>query len=790
MYFRVFLLISFLRLIGLQGVSAQSYGNLSGTVRGIDNAYIPSANVRILNTQRSTYTDPQGNFSLGKLNYGNYSLQISAGQFATQIISVRIDNEQHTLHLTLRSKTRQLDEVVVSSLKNDEELQMIPVSITALPESQIRSYMLRNLEDISAIVPNLLSAHPGDMRNVSSIRGITTTSYEPAVATYIDGVSQFGLDTYMALLHDVESIEVLRGPQGTLFGRNAMGGVINVRTKKPGNKTRAFAYTDIGNYGLQRYGLGIHTPLVKDKLFFGATGMYSKHNGFYTNSYDSSNYDRKSSILGSYYLNYFINNRWSATINFKHNDNRNFGAFPLVFGVEPAFENPFEVNQNAKTEMVDQNINASLSINYDGETVNFSAQTAYLSNYRYYKDPIDADFSPLDGIEVVNNYGRAWNNVKVLTQELRLSSAAGNASPIRWITGLYAFMENDPVRQGIYFGENAGMFGAPMTDFTSISTNMGENFGLAAFAHTTWKLTDKLDLGFGLRHDYEHRKLSVRGEFQPGNTDPIITQADTATQASFNAWSPKVSLSYHLTQNRHLHFLFSRGFRAGGITQLSSDPSEPPLYQYQPEQSINYEVGLRNVLAGGRLQFNIAAFYSQVNDVQVPILIMPDAITITRNAGRLVSKGFELEASALPIKGLRIDYALGYTHATFADLSLPEGEEMRDFSGNRQIFTPDITSMLAVQYNQVLSNTKPLDLFVRGEWRFMGDHYFDLANSIKQNAYSLFNLRAGVSNNQYEISIWSRNIGGKKYIGYAYDFGAVRLGDPATFGISLFTSLY
>ena len=131
-----------------------------------------------------------------------------------------------------------------------------------------------------------------------------TTSYDPAVATYIDGVNQFTLDTYIATLFDVERIEVLRGPQGTLYGRNAMGGVINIITKQPANNTNGFAEINIGNYNQQRYTLGLRTPLIKNKLFFGVAGVYNRRNGFYTNEFYNNSYDKRNTFTGNYYLKY------------------------------------------------------------------------------------------------------------------------------------------------------------------------------------------------------------------------------------------------------------------------------------------------------------------------------------------------------------------------------------------------------------------------------------------------------------------------------------------------------
>ena len=190
-------------------------------------------------------------------------------------------------------------------------------------------------------------------------RGITTTSYDPAVATYIDGVNQFGLDTYIAPLFDVERIEVLSGPQGTLYGRNAMAGVINIITKQPGNTTTGFAELNFGTFGQQRYALGFRTPLVKNKLYLGVAGVYDRMDGFYTNQYDDTDFDKKHSIIGNYYLRYIPNAQWAFTLNVKHNENRNNGTFPLAGSTEEAFENPFTVNQNAVTEMVDNTFNSS-----------------------------------------------------------------------------------------------------------------------------------------------------------------------------------------------------------------------------------------------------------------------------------------------------------------------------------------------------------------------------------------------------------------------------------------------
>jgi iron complex outermembrane receptor protein len=238
-----------------------------------------------------------------------------------------------------------------------------------------------------------------------------------------------------------------------------------------------------------------------------------------------------------------------------------------------------------------------------------------------------------------------------------------------------------------------------------------------------------------------------------------------------------------------LYASYSRGFRAGGITELGQDPEHaPPLYSFKPEYSNNYEVGSKNNFFDNKLRVNVTAFYTLVTDAQVPTLVLPQAITITKNAGRLNSKGAELELNATPFKGFYVDYNFGYTHARYTDLNVANNGEVLNLKGNHQIYTPDITSMLAAQYAYDLGGPQKVKLVARGEWRYLGSQYFDLANQIEQKGYSKFNARIGVDTKNFSLFLWESNIANKKYIDYAYDFGASHLGNPRTYGVSLSTN--
>ncbi len=773
-----------LSMIFITTVKAQTFTTIRGTVTDAKGNAIPAASVHVLNTNFITTANNKGTYTLNNVPGGKYSVEVSAVGYASLNKMADVSGTNAEVNFQLAASDSQLSEVIVSAQKRDEEAQRLPLSVSALSAKQVQDYRIWNAKDVTAIVPNLYSANPGDNRNVTSIRGIATTSYDPAVATYIDGVNQFSLDTYIPQLFDVDRIEVLRGPQGTLYGRNSTGGVINIITKQPSNQTSGFASVDFGNYNLQRYTLGLRTPLIKDKLFLGVAGQYSGFDGYYTNTFNNSKFDKQHYFLGNYYLKYLANSRLSFTLNVKNNEARNNGAFALAADPVTALTQPFKVNQNALTTLIDNTFNASLSINYTGRNFNFLSQSSYQQNYRYYTNPIDGDFSPLDIISLNNNYGKSWNNVKTGIQEFRFSSPALSNSPLKWTAGAYGFYGDNPTKTGTHYGAMAGLYNAP-PNITNININTATNYGLAFYGQVTYTISPKVDITGGLRYDYEHKKGFVNGAFQPDGSSPITTRSDTSATIGFKAFSPKVNIAYHPGENNTLYAAYSRGFRAGGYSQLGADPtSQPPLYPYKPEYSDNYEIGTKNTFLDKRLRLNVTAFYTTINNAQVPTLLLPDAITVTQNAGKLNSKGVELELAATPVKGLEFDYNFGYTHARYTSLVVPDnGTATLDLKGNHQIFTPDVTSMLAVQYTHNLSTN--VNLVARGEWRYLGDQYFDLANTIKQNAYHLFNARVDVSTTHFDAFLWANNIFDKHYIDYAYDFGASHLGNPAIYGVSL-----
>jgi iron complex outermembrane receptor protein len=370
----------------------------------------------------------------------------------------------------------------------------------------------------------------------------------------------------------------------------------------------------------------------------------------------------------------------------------------------------------------------------------------------------------------------------VLTNEVRLSSSNQQDSKFSWTVGAYQFIQDNPTKQATAFGKDAGLFGVPDTDFAIISTNIGMNTGLAGFANASLKVNDKFQINAGLRLDNENRKLTVGSVYEKQPNISFTTAEDTTGKSSYSAFTPKIGIQYNYAENGIFYLNYNRGFRSGGLTGISSDPSQIPLSSFNPEFSNMFEAGIKGANSNGRFQYGFVVFLNQVNNIQTPTLILPDAITITRNSGKLNSSGLEVEMALKPLTGLTLQYAGGITNAKYSDFSTVNNGANLDLSGKRQIFTPQSTNYIAAQYQNKLGSN---DIVARIEYNRVGKQYFDFKNEISQDAYGILNMRIAYMLKKWELSLWGRNLTSARYIDYAYDFGAAHLGDPRTYGIGL-----
>ncbi len=374
-------------LITLCGFSALAQsGKLQGRVTTIQGTAINRSTVKLLNTNLGSLSDSGGGYSIQNLDAGNYKISVSAIGYAAQLKSINIRKGQTLIvDFQLAESNQQLEETVISAEKRQESIQNTPAAITALDAKQIRDYRIWDITGLTAIAPGLFTVEHGNSTssNFLNIRGVMGFSNEQAVATYVDGVYQSDYFSAPPLFNDVQSIEILRGPQGTLYGRNAFGGVVNITTKQPGNTPSGYAEVNLGNYGQQRYTVSLSVPVIKNKLFASGSFTYNHRGSIYFNEYTNSGFDRREDYSGNFNLRYLPSAKWSLALNVKTENDNDRGSFPWLGSYKEVLKNPYQVNTNNTNIERRKNWNTSLAANYYGNKFNFTSVSSYTNWHGY-----------------------------------------------------------------------------------------------------------------------------------------------------------------------------------------------------------------------------------------------------------------------------------------------------------------------------------------------------------------------------------------------------------------------
>ena len=627
-------------------------------------------------------------------------------------------------------------------------------------------------------------------------------SENPAVSTYIDDVNNIDILANGFAFTDIERIEILRGPQGTLYGRNAMGGVVNIITKKPTNQTNGFAETSFGNLGLQRYSSGIKTPIIKDKLYFGLNGLYQTQDGFLKNnisgtSATDTNLNGKSvggekNLYGNMFLKWLVNNRFHLTLNLKGQQDKsnNSGFMVSQFSDTYAFANPDVINLS-RIQSHERNIlNTSLVAKYNANKFTITSISALQT--------ISFGFKDLDFPGIYHSYydgkiGELLPPQKVWSQELRINSHSDNK--FQYTAGVYAFTQKgyEPTTNTAYelSDAEAAAFGLPSGTYL-INRNRSNNSGLAGFGEMSYQLTNKLKATVGLRYDYEKREATFNGFGDAMLFNGVVTEINPNITAdgNYSAISPKFSVNYSVNELSNIYATYTRGFRAGGINASSLPVGVRQTFD--PEYSNNYEIGYKSYLLNKKLSIGASAFLIQWKDLQFYNLVAP--FTYAReNVGNAQSAGIEIEVSALPVKGLQLDGSFGFNPTEYKGFDLKRVnfgtgvESTTAIGGNKLSNAPTHTLFLGAQYEYSIN--QKLKAIVRGEIRNLGKQYTDIQNQIEQPSYTLLNSRIGLTYGKYSLFIWGQNLTNERYLAYGNpdsSFGRQsRMAQPRTFGLTL-----
>lgn len=633
-----------------------------------------------------------------------------------QDANVSIDSQSLILGVvsgapTVADTTEQLPEssdslrLVVTAEKRPDEVQNVPISLTAFSREEIEDADIDSLEDIAGATPNFNVYTPNRNFVLYSIRGLSNLNFlsRDAAAFYVDDIP-YDYTGFLDLdLTDLEQVEVLRGPQSTLYGRNAIAGVVNITTRRPTNEPEYSFTSTLGNYISPELRASASGPIIDDELFFRLSGDFKDREGYLINTNTGEDVDFESGGGGRAQLLWTPSDNWNVFLNTTFSRYRD-GTLPISrpdLNQDPS-ETQLEVDG---FNNLDTNAQA-LSVNYENDSVQFTSITARrFSDQSYVNDSDGTILRELEQIVDVNSTS--------LSQELRLQSA-GEDSPFTWLLGAYAEDRDFNVDQeGFRFGT-----GAP-----SVGSAVIQEETYAIFGQASYRPVPPLTLTAGLRYEVFNSKLA---ESRTRSGATFSNETNNGTE-----WLSRFALEYQFTPDIMAYGSVSRGYRAQGVNFRASLPEE--LF-FNEERSWNYEAGLRTAWLDNRLAANISVFHNPISDFQVP---SPDPASglfnLVDNADVTIN-GLEAELRATPVDGLDLTAGFGWLDATYTDYVDPT---QGSFNGNRLTYTPEYTFNLAAQYRSVDG------IFGRLELQGFGTTFFDDPNTLKQEPYVLVNARAG-----------------------------------------------
>ena len=628
-----------------------------------------------------------------------------------------------------------LDEIVVTARGRAETLQDVPMAVTGISGAQIEQANITDTPALFARVPNLYfttsgGAAPSSDFTYLAIRGVGYNGgLEPATGVFIDGMYQPQLGFDVAFL-DLERVEVLRGPQGTLFGRNTQAGAVSIVTRQPGQEMRGRIEAELAEFGSYRLRMSASGP-VSDTLSAGFAAQVSNTNGF-INLANGSNYNENRSVVAR------TNIRWEASdtvevlasADYNHSDFNDQG-FGVLLGTKKYIALNDQDEDDNKTGLGGQvTINIELS-----DSIKLTSQSGYRqvkSNILLDDDANVTDQTPLtlravpfsttvpsvplsvalSPITVAGSTQRVDLTQDFWSQELRL---AGKSEKFDWLVGGYYFKQDMDQFRSRDIGP-----GVPFVPLYIRESFKEKRDGYAGFGQASFRPWEALELTVGGR--YSDESVKTGGDRVLNVADASINAFQKNGKKSFNNFSPMASISYNFGGGILTYATFSQGWKAGGINRFPSRPNA--VLPYKAETSKNYEIGLKTSLLDRRLTANFALFNIDIKDQQL-LNTVPDPngstpVTTIANAASSRSRGFEADIEAAPFTGLVLRANYGYVDAKFRDFIQVGTGVNKDRSGERFEFTPRHNLSGSANLTLPLGDGKSVELY--GIYRYVGGY--------------------------------------------------------------------
>ena len=668
--------------------------------------------------------------------------------------------------------------IVVTAQKREERLLDVPISISAISGDELAASGVTQFHDLSQIVPGFTSEQYGDARvGRMTLRGVASQQDNPgkqsSLGVFLDGVflARYGAAT--SELADIERVEVLRGPQGTLFGANTASGLINIITRRPSlDETTGFVEAVLGNHAQRELRASISTPIVQDALGF-SLSAYNVHRGGLTDNVTTGRSVDNLRRLGGRARLYYEGDGIDVTLTADYNRERSecCSAIPVVtlpganvFGIpiEPLVPAgaPFSHETIQNTENTNHNQGGGLSAEINVE-IGSHTLTSVTAWRRWDVDPIsDIDSLPLS---LLDNFIIDQRHDQ-FSQELRLTSPS--TGMINYVFGLYYFDRQSSDLEILQPGSDIAFLIMPgQVGDTTISSVL-DDASYAAFGHVDFHVTDRLTLSAGGRYTREEQDV----DFTQTSTNfafASLGNVQRSRDESHFTWV--VNASYELDNDLTAYASIARGSKPGGfdLTRLPNFNN----FEFEDETNTNYEIGLKGELFDNRLRFSSALFLTNYSNFQA---VGFDGLNlITSNADLFRTKGGEIEITAIPTPGLTLQFQGSYVEARyvrFPNGTCPPGVPLPcDLSGNRLSHAPEVTLGASAEYRTSLNDS--LEGFVRVDGNYKSDIFFqqNLDPSAYQGPRTVFNARLGFETESgFLLEAFARNLFNQEYVNFIY----------------------
>ncbi len=668
-----------------------------------------------------------------------------------------------------------LQEVEVTTTKERDDIKKLPLSTSIVGTQTLERTAALSLKDFSSRIPNLYMPRYGSrLTSPLYIRGVGSRINAPSVGLYVDQVPYFEKSVFDFDLFDVESIEVLRGPQGTLYGRNTMGGLVHVISKSPEKHQGTRLSLSGGNHDYLKSGVS-HSAQVAEGLYVGVAAHYHHTGGLFTNAFNGAPVDEAQSAGGRLRSVWQVSERWKLQqmSTFEYSDE---GGYPYaLYQKQTGVLSP--VNYDAPSSYRRQMISNALVAEHTPGPFTLLLTTSF----QYFDDrqAIDQDFTPNRLV-----FATQEQRQTMWSQEVLAKSVPG--SRYQWLGGFFAFAQQADNLVRVHYREDAAVLRKAPGAEDRMSYD-SPTTGAALFHQSTLKdlFWKGLDVNAGVRLDYEKSRLDYQA-LSISETGTVTAAPAVDSDLEFFRFVPRLVLSFAPNKNRMFYFSVTQGYKTGGFNVTFEREEDQ---SFDPENSWNYELGAKLTLVENKLLAEASLFYIDWKNQQIYQPLPSGRGSMLKNAGKSESKGLEFSLRALPIRQLSTYLNYGYTRAVYRE---NRRSETQDYAGKYIPYVPRQTLSAGVDLNLGVLKSVLQSVTLSLEYQGAGDIYWTESNDVRQPYYGVWNSRITARAGDITLDLWVRNLLEKQYHAFYFEAignGYVQRGLPLLCGVNLALNL-